>query len=112
MKAKNEHGGKREEDYHPYITAIERGDIEPTLSEVMKMGEVLGIDPAVIVTPRNIPDERLEFLSDFIKYLEGEPKHLLTIQMLVIDAMEGMNLGEWARPVMVKDRKRMSRRRA
>jgi hypothetical protein len=80
---------KRERGYHPYIDALERGEVDPPLSQIVKVAEVLGIDPGVLLVGEDIPPSRLWILDAFIKYLAGEekPLHLEAIEGLMEDAM-------------------------
>jgi hypothetical protein len=80
---------KRERGYHPYIDALERGEVDPPLSQIVKVAEVLGIDPGVLLVGEDIPISRLWILDSFIKYLAGkeEPLYLASIEGLIKDAM-------------------------
>ncbi|HRR42292.1 MAG TPA: helix-turn-helix domain-containing protein [Syntrophales bacterium] len=80
---------RRERGYDPYISALERGEVDPPLSLIFKVAEVLGIDPRALLAGEDIPMSRLWILDAFIKYLAGKekPLHLETIQGLMEDAM-------------------------
>jgi len=80
---------KRERGYHPYIAALERGEVDPPLSQIVRVAEVLKIDPGALLAGEDIPISRLWILDTFIKYLAGdeEPLHLASIEGLMEDAM-------------------------
>ncbi len=80
---------KRERGYHPYIDALERGEADPPLSQIVRVAEVLKIDPGALLAGEDMPISRLRILDTFIKYLAGdeEPLHLASIVGLMEDAM-------------------------
>lgn len=80
---------RRERGYHPYIAALERGEVDPPLSQIVKVAEILRIDPGALLAGEDIPPSRPWILDAFIKYLAGaeKPLHLESIEGLMENAM-------------------------
>lgn len=89
MKKEDVKTGAREKGYHPQIDTLERGEVDLSISKLKDTADALGIDPACLVVAAHIPEKRLLFLNDFIRYLSGkaEPKHFKEIKKLVDDTL-------------------------
>jgi transcriptional regulator with XRE-family HTH domain len=80
---------KRERSYHPYIAALERGELDPPLSQIEGVAKILNIEPGALLVGEDIPISRVLILDRFIKYLANKekPLHLEAIEGLMEDAM-------------------------